>query len=589
MTTAQVQRIEERRLWSVSPSQVDSYRKCPRYWFNAYVLKDRGPTPEFMFRGTAIHAAIETYLKTGEVPIELAASDDPSGKLWQVMEFVQAAIPHLPKPIIDPYWDEWKKKGDGGLMLEQAGEIGTWVDPGDGSGGGPTWFQYIDLVEAYPDRATITDTKTTSDFRYAKTPEELSHNVQLIANAKWLFSISDYTKVTLRHLYLLTKTKRPKAMVVSVEVTREHVEAEWYNILTTVREMHSWAKLAPTTAEPLPPNTDHCSAYGGCQFRSKCGFDAPATKLFSIPKFLTKTDAQEKEGPTDMSLLDKMMKNVKAPAVPPATPPAAVDSAPAPVVAKKPGGLAALLGKAATPPAPAPEPTSAPAPEPTPEVLTPEKAQEAAIAAGYPADFTPVVPTGIIPPDAPTEQVASAPAATEPPKKERKKKLKIETPAEPAVGPEEITTKPQGTDQLAAALVQAPKAETLKETPAPAAETAPDQVLEELRKNLTTPDPSFACGVQALFVDCLPGKGWPTEVKDLGEYMHAFASTAAQSAKQVDYRLIRYESKGYLATAVRLLMKALPPAIYVDTKLPGADVFLEVVIPYCKMIVRGTR
>jgi hypothetical protein len=65
-----------------------------------------------------------------------------------------------------------------------------------------------------------------------------------------LFSSSDYAKITLRHLYLLTSGKRPKAIPVEVEVTREHVEAEWQKILLIIREMAAWGKLAPETADP---------------------------------------------------------------------------------------------------------------------------------------------------------------------------------------------------------------------------------------------------------------------------------------------------------------------------------------------------
>src|SRR5262245_54479462 len=186
------ERLEDRRLWSVSPSAVDAYGKCKRTWYNAYILGDRAPTPPFMAKGTAIHQAIEHYLKTGEVLVEVEVKDAPGTK-WPTMEFVQAAIEkYLPKPMTDPYWDQWKSDPGVGLMLEQPGELGTFDE-------GPEFKQYIDLIEAYPDRATITDHKTTSDWRYMKTPDELSHNVQLISNARWLFSVSDYKEITIRH------------------------------------------------------------------------------------------------------------------------------------------------------------------------------------------------------------------------------------------------------------------------------------------------------------------------------------------------------------------------------------------------------
>ena len=71
--------------------------------------------------------------------------------------------------------------------------------------------------------------------------------------------------------------------------------------------------------------------------------------------------------------------------------------------------------------------------------------------------------------------------------------------------------------------------------------------------------------------------------------MHAFESAAASSAKALDYRLIRYESKGYLCMAIRVLMKGLPVAVHVNSNTPGAAEFLAEVTPYAEMVFRGTR
>jgi RecB family exonuclease len=596
-------KLEERRLWRVSPSQVDQFRKCPRTWYNGYVLQDRAPTPPFMARGTAIHSALEHYLKTGEVLVEVEVKDAPGIK-WPTMEFVQAAIPHIPKPLKDPFWDEWRsgeKAGAAGLMLEQEGEMATWPDPGDGSGAGPTWVQYIDLVEAFPDWAQITDYKTTSDFRYCKTPAELAEHVQMTSNAKWLFSISDYKTIKLRHLNLLTaKNRRPKANPVFTEVSRDQVEEAWAKTLVTIREMCAWAKLAPETADPLPPNTDHCGAYGGCYYRAKCGLN-PKASVVNIRK--PPGAVVTKGGNGTMGILDEMMKSAqKIDPAKAAPPPAAPTPPPIAPPAAAMGGLAALLGGGAV--AAPPAPPAAPKVEP----LTPETAQAAAVAAGYPAEFT--APTGIVPPDAPpaestAEEIAAAnpPKATpsgaapvegeEKPKRGRKKKGEAEAAAAatPIVAaPPAVPVVLPNVQTVAQSAVLNPAVVVVADT-APAAE-APgvSAEVEKARQILNTPDTNFECGVEILFIDTLPAKGWPGEQpRDLLEFMHAFNNLAATSAGAVDYRLIRYESKGYLATAVRVFMKGLPKAIFVDSRMPGADIFMETVIPYCKMVFRGVR
>jgi hypothetical protein len=51
--------------------------------------------------------------------------------------------------------------------------------------------------------------------------------------------------------------------------------------------------------------------------------------------------------------------------------------------------------------------------------------------------------------------------------------------------------------------------------------------------------------------------------------------------------MISYEAKGYLAQSIKVLMRGLPKTVYVDSRMPGADVFLSVVTPYCRLIVKG--
>jgi hypothetical protein len=562
-------------MWSVSPSAVTTYRTCARKWMYDYVLKtDRGPTPLYMAKGTAIHFGLETYHRTGELLVETEVSDAPGVK-FPVMEYIQAAIPHIPPPANDQYWDPWREKGDGGMMLEQSGAMPTWPDADDGEGPGPEWRQFIDCVEAYPDRAIVRDYKSLSSFRYAKTPEELSTNVQLVANAKFIFSESDYKEITLAHLYLGGGTKRPKAMPVSVVVSREHVEAEWKKILVSVREMAAWVKLAPANADPLPPTTSACGEYGGCPHRVYC---FGSQDLVSVRRPTTNTGDQ-------MTLLEKMMKTAGGLAGQPA------NSNGQPVMgvvvpANGPSsGLAALLtAQAAVKGAISSHGLDRAEAKGTietqaAEILTPAEAQAAAVSAGYPE---------IVPPDAPSpistpEEVAAAnqPAAPEKVKGKRRTKAEMEAArsAEAASPPLPATVEPVP----AAVEATVPTAEI-------EAVLAPVDELSRVRALLLTADAAFECPVETLFIDCLPAKGWPGEPpKDLVEYMHAFATLAAATAGAVDYRLIKYESKGYLATAVRVYMKGLPKTLYIDSHLSGADVVMEVIVPYVKMVYRGVR
>ena len=204
-------------------------------------------------------------------------------------------------------------------------------------------------------------------------------------------------------------------------------------------------------------------------------------------------------------------------------------------------------------------------------------------------------------PEASTEAptAANAPTETAPAKRHRRTEAEMDaaraaeaaaqsTSAEPVQAPgpspEPEAGSPTGTDtpkpDFFAAAAAAKPAET----------GSGDSVTDVLRKQFQA-DPSFQCPVQVLFIDCVPAKGWPGDAPaPLTEFMHAFERAAASSSQALDWRLIDYgKGKGWLATAIKVLMKALPAAIYIDSRTPGADVFESVVTPYVKAIFRGSR
>ncbi len=715
-----VPQMTPRKDWnSVSPSQIVAYRNCPRKWYNASILGDREPQKGNQSKGEGIHKALEVYMTTGEILPVVPMADAQNGGVMvdiSTLEYVQIASKFLPPPVVDSeFWAPHQAEG-GGIMVEQEGPLPTFE-------GGPALVQYIDFVEAYSKRAKITDYKTTSDFRYCKTPEELRADTQLNINARWLFAISDYEEIEIGHLYLLTKNVHPKARPVYTTVTRADVEKVWQRDMAIVREMQAWAKLGPSSAEKLPPNTASCDMYGGCYFRGKCGFTSNKTvfQIRSQPKM--SDTATPSTAPAKGSFLDRMMQAAQTPAATAAPAPAAAATPP-------PAELAGLFGAPAansnapatatpapaaavapTPPAPetvaAPTPPAAPAAAPVaapsglaslfnkaPAAAAPAAtAPAAAVAPTPPAPETVAAPTppaaeivpvgGMTPADAPPEtstpaevaaankpeetapeseetstaapetstEAASAPAATGEapgaPKRKRRTKAEMEA-ARATEGQAPASTSatasapaPAGAGLASLFGGAAPSAPVTVAAAAPIMETAPptvtanapameppvtvaatapameppvtvaatapafgetvnakapptapkiDGALAALREQLTNPDPAYECPVRVLFIDCAPGKGWAGEAPArLSDYMHAFERAAASSAQALDYRLIRFESKGWLAVGIRVLMKGLPSAIIVDSSTPGADVFESVVTPYASAIFRGTR
>lgn len=586
-----------KKLWKVSASQIVTFLKCPRAWYNASVLGDREPQKPHQERGEAVHKELEHYLRTGEVrPSEYIA-------------IVQASLDYLPKPANDPYWQQFGVGQNGlpvaGLMLEQEIDMPTYP-------GGPNFIGYMDLGVFFPDACSIEDHKTTSNFRYLKTPEELRKDVQMCSYAKWAALNSDYQKFGLKHYGHLMKG-RAKCVPVCAEITRAEVDVKWDEILGIIKHMADWAELGPETADALPPSTDHCSDYGGCYYRTKCGF-APSTSFRRIETMAENT-----------GLLAQMMnfkKEATATAAAPttATPPIAQATAPAPTTtttpaAQAPVSLAQLLGSVVPAAAKASTPATVPGmipgvlPATTPATTVPVVIP-GVLPATTPGTATPATATAqgtsspILPPDAPSrvstpEEVgpppsataapADAPAAEEGKKRGRPRKATTAATATAAVTPVAATAPvAPATGTAAAAPVTAGEVSDPlpTTTPVPPAPVAPSGGVG----TLTAPDPAFACPVRSIFIDCMPTKGWPGDPPVmLDEIMHSFEKLAAVSAQQPDYALIDYKAKAYLRMAIKVSMVNLPQTVIVTSSTPGAAEFLEVVTPYAKVIVRGIR
>lgn len=593
--------------------------------------------------GDAVHKACEHYMQTGEIwptvtlPAPYLPPGGPKEETFQTLEFVQAVIDHVPPHAKDPYWQQFPTEAGNGVMVEQLGEMGTYE-------GGPAWIQYIDLVVAQPgDVGEIIDYKTRSSFRYSKTPEELLHDAQLMSNARWLFLSSDYKTVRVKHLNLLTRGK-VKCVPTFVEVTREQVEEEWQRTLATVREMVEWAAIA-SEADKLLPNTESCDMYGGCRKRAACGFDKPVTlRRFSemstaggialLNSLLPAIGA----APAAQVAPSAPVVGLVVPATGPATsPPPLVVSSLSALLKPKEQAQPLPAGPSAAPaPAPSAEaqasavaagypvdfspaggivPPDAPPRTSTPEQVAAADAGNKEAPASEPSDAT-----GVFSPEE-----TQALAAAEKPKRTRRTKAEME--AARAAAPAPITIVPVDA-AVAAALsaavsnvstavdvpnpasaapatigfpVHAPAISAGQPSPAgasvvtvysaPPASAAPpvDPLVAQIKHMLKTPDPQFACPVKYVFIDCLPGKGWPAEDApvDAREFWHGITANASSQGKVADYRFIRYESKAFLSASVRVMLKGLPHSIYVDSSVPDIQELLTAVVPYAQLVVHG--
>jgi len=625
-------------LTHVSASQIKDFKACNRLWYYTRILKQRPPQTEAQSRGTTVHGALEAHLKAGAIEPEILERAKGLGiSESDLSDYVAAMEPFVGKP------------GEG--LTEFRDSMPTFE-------GGPEYVLVVDhareiTVDGHGVIPQIDDLKTTSDFRYCKTPDELAKDVQMVSYAKWalwrLFELKNQPPpnfVSLRHVYVRTRGKRV-ATARDVLVTPEHVETEWATILDTVRQMNDLAqRVAPTTAaqnalevaatldtgvldpQDVPATTtDHCSAYGGCFFRSRCFgavYDAsrPFIGLFNKEKKETAmadnvlTPNFPTNGATGgprVSLKDRVAaKKSGAPAAPvaAATPPAAAASAATPAA---PPVVAPTAPAATAAPAITCGATNALFPG-CPCTLVPHSGDHesrgptggaihwsqdgAAFGVGPSPDWKPLTVLASVPSSPPAAPAATAPtaasvvgsfvpsatvasaatsnvAAVLPPDAPPRTSTPEEVAAENAPSKRKRATKAEMEARAAAAAAAGGAAGA---TSAPAA-PAPTPV--------AVPG---VCPLETLFVDCYPvknGGAMPAMAEGL---LAELAVAAAQAAGAPDWRLVEFgKGKGAMAVVLRERLAQVPRELVVSTSTPGSDVLIEVLSPHARRVVRALR
>ena len=218
----------------VSYSQIKTFASCPRKWWINKIAGVATPSTPATELGSAVHTAIESYLVHG--------TPFPSTRAGQIATHGAHLLPAPGSCTRE--------------QVERAVLVPIGVLPFKGV------VDFIDYRAAVP---AIVDHKTTSDARYADTPEALAGDWQMLSYAAWAFSVSQHPALEVRKNYFSTKSAR--AWSVSATVTRADVDAVVPEIARTVDRMVDCAAKGEADA---PQNYDHCAAYGGCPFRSRC-------------------------------------------------------------------------------------------------------------------------------------------------------------------------------------------------------------------------------------------------------------------------------------------------------------------------------
>jgi hypothetical protein len=249
-----------------SVSQVLNYLRCNHKWALEKIDGEIDPGSDSTELGGEVHDQLEKYLEKG-TPI----------RTNQAGRIAMSALPHLPPPKFP------------GMEVE---EWFTVFIPGvEGVHGKGAYFQGLKDVQIpkgwRSNRPFVSDHKTTKNFMWAKTPEDLTGGENEIGDLQaGLYAFDAMLKtgadaVDLQWTYMRT-TSSPLAEPTIALITREQVERIMEDLALTVQEMIRTKDEHPTAAT-VPQNPLGCDAFGGCCFKkTKCSNLGPKDKLRAI-------------------------------------------------------------------------------------------------------------------------------------------------------------------------------------------------------------------------------------------------------------------------------------------------------------------
>lgn len=312
----------------VSPSQIETWLGCNRQWYWQYPMGIKSPPTASTLIGSACHTIAEDFIQeqNGE---DLSVKRDGKDHHRSI---VRPAMPTLRmlgdmhKAGLGHVERSMKRKLRNGLNL-----IGR--------------IDFMSLPET--DNPLVVDHKTTANLQYAKTEEELSTNIQMLAYAYEAVCLKPLAKaVRVAHNVMLTRGA-PAARYTDALISVKDVHAGWTRIQDISDKMIETSKLA--SPADVPPTLSACDRFGGCFHRDRCSAIKNAQNPNASPYDGIDTASQENTMTTALPahLLAKL--GVKTPNTTPV--PAVGGVAPAaPGRPAIPAALAGILGAVASPP-----------------------------------------------------------------------------------------------------------------------------------------------------------------------------------------------------------------------------------------------
>lgn len=261
----------------VSSTQIDSWDLCERKWGWRYIAKLREPQGAAAALGTECDdTQLQPYLRDGRdidyrrrsgnivqpglifLPAPKAPGIEvqrhfvmPGGQRPVFSSVRREVVGHTkPRFGLQGFIDLWAPNG---IVMPDAA-----YDPKQGS-------------RVFNDGYTppvVGDFKTTGNWKYQKTAEDLAVDTQAQLYAAWALRETDAPVVDLIWIYFGTKGAH-KAKRTHLRVYRDQVALQLERINTSAIAIYGHRK-AQTDPLQLTPNPAACGKFGGCPYESKC-------------------------------------------------------------------------------------------------------------------------------------------------------------------------------------------------------------------------------------------------------------------------------------------------------------------------------
>jgi hypothetical protein len=243
----------------VSATSIKLFQNCQRRWYERYILGKKEESTKAMARGNAVHRQLEEYLEKGVLPDESIAG-----------QIANAGLAHLPTPCKDH-------------QVEQS--LDDYRVPNVAI----KFKGFIDLLLFADGELEVLDHKTTSNFKYALTEEQLSEDTQMLIYARHVLEHHDVDEVTLTHVVYLTKPPYQSKRT-SARVSKEHVYSKFEEIHHVVEQM---LESSQKQINEMGQNRSFCFSYGRrCPYYNSCNQRKIDTETLGVIKKLRGEELQ---------------------------------------------------------------------------------------------------------------------------------------------------------------------------------------------------------------------------------------------------------------------------------------------------------